>query len=65
MPAQAAIPLDLTRGKPVNAQLDLADAMEDLPKNKMILEDGTDLRNEARIIFLIDFLLTPLIFIDP
>ena len=37
--------LDLTRGKPGNAQLDLADAMEDLPKNKMILEDGTDLRN--------------------
>ncbi len=41
----AALKLDLTRGKPGNAQLDLADAMEDLPKNKMILENGTDLRN--------------------
>ncbi len=41
----AALKLDLTRGKPANAQLDLADAMEDLPKNKMILENGTDLRN--------------------
>ena len=41
----ADLKLDLTRGKPGNAQLDLADAMEDLPKNKMILEDGTDLRN--------------------
>ena len=41
----ADLKLDLTRGKPANAQLDLADAMEDLPKNKMILENGTDLRN--------------------
>ena len=41
----ADLKLDLTRGKPGNAQLDLADKMEDLPKNKMILENGTDLRN--------------------
>ena len=41
----ANLKLDLTRGKPGNAQLDLADAMEDLPKNKMFLENGTDLRN--------------------
>ena len=37
--------LDLTRGKPGNDQLDLSDALEGLPKNKMILENGTDLRN--------------------
>ncbi len=30
----ADLKLDLTRGKPGNAQLDLADAIEDLPKNK-------------------------------
>ena len=41
----ADLKLDLTRGKPGNAQLDLSDAMEGLPKNKIILEDGTDLRN--------------------
>ena len=41
----ADLKLDLTRGKPGNAQLDLSDAMEGLPKNKMILENGTDLRN--------------------
>ena len=42
---EAGLKLDLTRGKPGNAQLDLADAMGDLPKNKMFLENGTDLRN--------------------
>ena len=42
---EAGLKLDLTRGKPGTAQLDLADAMEDLPKSKMILENGTDLRN--------------------
>jgi DNA-binding transcriptional MocR family regulator len=41
----ADLKLDLTRGKPGNAQLDLSDALEGLPKNKMILENGTDLRN--------------------
>ena len=41
----ANLKLDLTRGKPGKTQLDLADAMEDFPKNKMILENGTDLRN--------------------
>ena len=41
----ADLKLDLTRGKPGNAQLDLSDALEGLPINKMILENGTDLRN--------------------
>ena len=41
----ADLKLDLTRGKPGNAQLDLSDVMEGLLKNKMILENGTDLRN--------------------
>ena len=41
----ADLKLDLTRGKPGNAQLDLSDALEGLPKNKMFLESGTDLRN--------------------
>ncbi len=41
----AALNLDLTRGKPGTAQLELADEMEGLLKDKLILEDGTDLRN--------------------
>ena len=41
----ADLKLDLTRGKPGNDQLDLSDALEGLPRNKMILENGTDLRN--------------------
>ena len=41
----AALNLDLTRGKPGTAQLELADEMEGLLKDKLILEDGNDLRN--------------------
>lgn len=41
----AALNLDLTRGKPGTEQLELADEMEGLLKDKLILEDGTDLRN--------------------
>ena len=41
----ASLKLDLTRGKPGTAQLDLADEMEGLLRNKLILECGTDLRN--------------------
>ena len=41
----AALNLDLTRGKPGTLQLELADEMEGLLKDKLILEDGTDLRN--------------------
>ncbi|MBC8258175.1 MAG: aminotransferase class I/II-fold pyridoxal phosphate-dependent enzyme [SAR324 cluster bacterium] len=41
----AGLKLDLTRGKPSTAQLDLADGMEGLLKDKLISESGTDLRN--------------------
>ena len=41
----AGLKLDLTRGKPGAAQLDLADEMEGSLKDKMISESGTDLRN--------------------
>jgi len=41
----ASLKLDLTRGKPGTEQLELADEMEGLLKDKLILKDGTDLRN--------------------
>ena len=41
----ADLKLDLTRGKPGAAQLDLADEMEGSLKDKMISESGTALRN--------------------
>jgi len=41
----ASLKLDLTRGKPGTEQLQLADEMEGLLKDKLILNDGTDLRN--------------------
>jgi len=46
----AALNLDLTRGKPGTAQLELADEMEGLLKDKLILEDGTDLRNYGGLV---------------
>ena len=45
----ADLKLDLTRGKPGFSQLDLSNLMEDLPKSKMILENGLDLRNYGGI----------------
>ncbi|HIL87210.1 MAG TPA: aminotransferase class I/II-fold pyridoxal phosphate-dependent enzyme [Deltaproteobacteria bacterium] len=41
----AKLKLDLTRGKPSAAQLDLANGMGPLPMEQCFLEDGTDLRN--------------------
>ena len=41
----ANLKLDLTRGKPGVAQLNLADEMEGLLKDNMISKSGTDLRN--------------------
>ena len=37
--------LDLTRGKPSSAQLDLADGLLDLPGDDLRAADGTDTRN--------------------
>ena len=43
--------LDLTRGKPARAQLDLAEALhEALPPQAYILQDGTDVRNYGGIL---------------
>ena len=41
----AKLKLDLTRGKPSAAQLDLANGIGPLPMEQCFLEDGTDLRN--------------------
>jgi aspartate/methionine/tyrosine aminotransferase len=41
----AALKLDVTRGKPATRQLDLSDSMEQLSREDLFLEDGTDLRN--------------------
>ena len=45
----AGLKLDLTRGKPGTEQLNLADEMEGLLKDKMISANGTDLRNYGGI----------------
>ncbi len=41
----AGLKLDVTRGKPATAQLDLADGLEGLTREDLFLDDGTDLRN--------------------
>ena len=39
------VPLDLTRGKPSDAQLDLSDALDGILQGNYVAADGTDTRN--------------------
>lgn len=46
----AGLKLDLTRGKPANAQLDLSNALDGILGGFYLLQDGTDVRNYGGIL---------------
>ena len=64
---QRALKLDLTRGKPSNAQLDLSNALLTLPGHECMAADGTDTRNYGALQGLPELraLLAPIIGADP